>query len=191
MIDIALLPTTKVAEAESSLGLPVAVIVYVPDAVEATVNDADKVPLAIEQLKVSTGLPDNEQLVSAVEKPDPVTSTVAPTGAEAELSVIEGGAPLTVKLAEAESLPGLPLAVIVYVPDATSATTNDAYKAPSEMEQLKVCTGLPDNEQLVSAVEKPDPVTSTDVPTEAEVKLSVIDGGTALTVKLADAESPA
>ena len=191
MIDIALLLTTKVAEAESSLGLPVAVIVYVPDAVEATVNDADKVPLAIEQLKVSTGLPDNEQLVSAIEKSEPATSTVVPTGADVELSVIEGDAPLTAKLAEAESLPGLPLAVIVYEPDATSATTNDAYKVPSEMEQLKVCTGLPDNEQLVSAVAKPDPVTSTDVPTEAEVELSVIDGGTALIVKLAEAESPA
>jgi hypothetical protein len=47
--------------------------------VEATVNDADKAPPEIEQLKVSTGLPDNEQLVSVVEKPEPVKSTVAPT----------------------------------------------------------------------------------------------------------------
>jgi hypothetical protein len=93
--------TTKAAEAESPLGLPVAVIVYVPDAIETTVNDADKVPPAIEQLKVSTGLPDNEQLVSAVEKSDPVTSTVAPTEAEVELSVIDGV--VTVKLIEAES----------------------------------------------------------------------------------------
>ena len=53
-----------------------------------------------------------------MEKPVPVTSTDAPTGAEVELSVIDGGAPLIVKLAEAESPPGLPLAVIVYVPDA-------------------------------------------------------------------------
>jgi hypothetical protein len=112
-IDIVPLPTTKVAEAESSLGLPVAVIVYVPEATETTVNDAYKVPSEIEQLKILTGLPDSEQLVSAVEKPDPSTSTDAPTGAEVELSVIDGGAPLTVKLAEAESPSGLPVAVIV------------------------------------------------------------------------------
>jgi hypothetical protein len=104
--------TTKVAEAESSLGLPVAVIAYVPETL-ATTNEANKVPLEIEQLEVPTGVPDNEQLVSAVENPDPSTSTDAPTGAEVELSVIDGGAPLTVKLAEAKSPPGLPLAVIV------------------------------------------------------------------------------
>ena len=102
-IDMVPVPTTKVAEAESSLGLPVAVIVYVPDAIETTVNAAYKVPPKIEQLKVSTGVPDNEQLVSAVEKSDPVTSTVTPTAAEVELSVIDGGTALTVKLADVES----------------------------------------------------------------------------------------
>jgi hypothetical protein len=140
--------------------------VYVPAAIETTVNDADKVPLEIEQLKVPTGLPDNEQLVSAVEKSDPVTSTVAPTEAEVELSVIDGDVPLTVRLAEAESPPGLPVAVTVYVPDkAAPATTNDADKVPLEIEQLMVPTGLPDNEQLVSAAEKSDPATSTVAPT--------------------------
>lgn len=139
---------------------------YVPAAIETTVNDADKVPLEIEQLKVPTGLPDNEQLVSAVEKSDPVTSTVAPTEAEVELSVIDGDVPLTVRLAEAESPPGLPVAVTVYVPDkAAPATTNDADKVPLEIEQLMVPTGLPDNEQLVSAAEKSDPATSTVAPT--------------------------
>ena len=154
-------------------------------------NAAYKVPPEIEQPKIPTGLPDNEQLVSAVEKSAPSTSTDAPTTAEVELSVIDGDAPLTVKLAVAESPPGVPLAVIVYVPDATSVTSNDADKVPPEIEQLKVSTGVPDNEQLVSAVEKSDPVTSTVTPAAAEVELSVIDGGTELTVKLAEAESPA
>jgi hypothetical protein len=80
---------------------------------------------------------------------------------------------------------------MVYVPGASSATSNDADKVPPEIEQLRVSTGVPDNEQLVSAVEKPDPVTPTDAPTAAEVELSVIDGGTELTVKLAEGESPA
>jgi len=163
-IDMVPAPTTKVAEAESSLGLPVAVIVYVPDAIETTVNDAYKVPPEIEQLKTPTGPPDSEQLVSAVEKSEPSTSTDTPTGTEVALSVIDGDAPLTVKLAEAESPPGLPVAVIVYVPDAAETTVNDADKVPPEIEQLKVSTALPDNEQLVSVVEKSDPVTSTVAP---------------------------
>ena len=130
-----------------------------PDAIETTVNDAYKVPLEIKQVEVPTGLPDNEQLVSAVEKPDPVTSTDVPTGAEVELSVIDGGTPLTVKLAEAESLPGLPLAVIVYVPDVIDATVNVAVSAPLEIEQVDAVTGLPDNEQAVSLAWKPEPNT--------------------------------
>ena len=58
--------------------------------------------------------PDNEQLVSLVENPDPVTVTVAPTGAEEGLTtmdrVVDGT--VTVKVAEAES-PVEPVAVIV------------------------------------------------------------------------------
>jgi len=65
--------TTKVAEAESSLGLPVAVIVYVPDAIEATVNVAVSVPVEIEQVYSVTGLPDSEQAVSLARKPEPDT----------------------------------------------------------------------------------------------------------------------
>jgi hypothetical protein len=94
-----------------------------------------------------------------VEKSDPVTSTDAPTGAEVELSVSDGGAPLTVKLAEAESPPGLPLAVIVYVPDAIEATVNVAVSAPLETEQVEAVTGLPDIEQPVSLARKPEPDT--------------------------------
>jgi len=160
VIDMVVVPllTTKVAEAESPLGLPVAVIVYVPET-PATTNDAYKVPLEIEQLEVPTGLPDNEQLVSAVEKSDPATSTDAPTAPELGLSVIDGDAPLTVKLAEAESSPGLPVTVIVYPPDAIEATVNVAVTAPLEIEQVEAVTGLPDNEQAVSLARKLEPVT--------------------------------
>jgi len=113
----------------------------------------------MEQLVVSTGLPDNEQLVSAVEKSNPVTSTDAPTGAEVELSVIDGDAPLTVKLAEAESPLGLPLAVMVYVLDAIEATVNVAASAPPAIEQVGAVTGFPDSEQSVSLARKPEPDT--------------------------------
>jgi hypothetical protein len=160
VIDVVPLPTTKVAEAESSLGLPVAVIVYAAEtATLATRNDAYKVPPEIEQLVVPTGVPDIEQLVSAVEKPDPATSTDVPTGAEVGLSVIDEGAPLTVKLAEAESPPGLPVTVIVDPPDAIEATVNVAVNAPFETEHVDAVTGLPDNEQAVSLVRKPEPDT--------------------------------
>jgi hypothetical protein len=100
-----------VAEAESPSERPVAVIVYVPGVVEVTLNDADKVPFEIEQLKVPTGLPDNEQLVSLVEKSDPVASTVAPIWADVGLNVIDGGG--TVKLADAESPVWVPVTVTV------------------------------------------------------------------------------
>jgi hypothetical protein len=45
------------------------------------------------------------------------------------------------------------------MPDATSATVKVALKVPLEIEQLGALTGLPDNEQTVSAVEKPEPDT--------------------------------
>jgi hypothetical protein len=77
----------------------------------------------------------------------------------------------------------------VYVPDAIETTVNDADKVPPAIEQLKGTNGLPDNEQLVSAVEKSEPVATTDVPTCAEVGPNVIDGEG--TVKLTDVESPA
>ena len=123
--------------------------------------------------------------MSLREKPDPDTVTIDPACAESGLNAID--ALLTTKVAEAESLPGLPVAVIVYVPGVMEVTLNDADKVPLEIEQLKVPTGLPDNEQLVSPVEKSEPVTPTVAPTCAEVGLNVIDGEG--TVKLADVES--
>jgi hypothetical protein len=116
-------------------------------------------PPVIEQLEVLTGVPDNEQLVSVEENPEPDTSTLAPTEAEVGLNTIDGGAPVTVKLAEAESPPGLPLAVIVFTPDATSPTVNVAVNVPPETEQVDTVTGLPESEQVVSLARKLEPDT--------------------------------
>ena len=100
--------------------------------------------------------------MSLREKPDPDTVTFDPACAEVGLSAID--ALLITKVAEAESSPGLPVAVIVYVLGVMEVTLKDADKLPLEMEQLEVPTGLPDNEQLVSPREKSDPVTLTVVP---------------------------
>jgi len=107
---------------------------------------------------------DNTQVVSLVEKPDPDTVTVVPTGAEAGLSVIDRVRALTVKVAEAES-PVDPITVTEYVPAATLATTNEAVNVPPETAQVGVPTALPDNEQVVSLEEKPEPDTRTVDPT--------------------------
>lgn len=125
--------------------------------------------------------------MSLREKPDPDTVTFAPTSAEEGLNEID--APLTTKVAEAESPPGVIVALIVYVPGATELTLNDADKVPFEIVHLEVPTGVPDSRQPVSVLEKYEPVTSTDVPICAEEGVNVSDGEG--TVKLADAESPA
>jgi hypothetical protein len=49
---------------------------------------------------------------------------------------------------------------------------------------------VPDNVQVVSLVEKPEPVTVTVVPAGAITGLSTIDRARAPTVNAADAESP-
>jgi hypothetical protein len=56
--------------------LPVAVLVYTPDATLATVNAAFSVPPTIKQVKELTGLPDNEQALSLAKKFRPTTETV-------------------------------------------------------------------------------------------------------------------
>jgi hypothetical protein len=65
--------TVKVAETESPLGLPVAVTVLEPAVTFVTIKEPDNLPLEIEQLGELTTLPDNEQLVSLVRKPEPDT----------------------------------------------------------------------------------------------------------------------
>ena len=65
--------------------------------------------------------------------------------------------------------------MIVYVPAAMLATTNEAVRVPPEIVQVEVPTGLPDNEQLVSLDENPVPPTKTTTPTFADVGVRVID----------------
>jgi hypothetical protein len=77
------------------------------------------------------------------------------------LKEIEGVPLAKVRVAEAESSSGVPVAVTVYELTVTSATVNEPVKVPSEMEQVSEITGVPVSEQESSAVLKPDPDTST------------------------------
>ena len=52
----------------------------------------------------------------------------------------------------------------------------EAAITPFEIEHVDVPTAFPDNEQVTSAVEKPNPVISITEPVAAEVGLIVIDG---------------
>jgi len=52
----------------------------------------------------------------------------------------------------------------------------EAVIEPFEIEQVEALTAFPDNLQVRSAVEKPDPVTSTVEPAAAEIGLIVMDG---------------
>jgi hypothetical protein len=114
----------------------------------------------MEQLEVLTGVPDNEQLVSVEVNPEPEMSTLAPIEAESGLTAIDAVL-VTVKLVEAESPPGLPLAIIVYTPDAMLPTVNVAVNVPAETEQVDAVTGLPESEQVVSLARKLEPDTWT------------------------------
>jgi len=98
------------------------------------------------------------------------------------LSVIDGGRVETTKPTDAESPVGLPVAVIVYAPAAPVATLKAPANVPSEIVQLWEATAPPDNEQLVSDVEKPEPVTCTVVPVPAELGFKVIVGVTIVRV---------
>jgi hypothetical protein len=69
------------------------------------------------------------------------------------------GGTMTVNVVDAASPPGLAPAVIMYEPAPTPATVKYALNVPLEIEQVGALTGLPDNEQAVSAVEKPEPDT--------------------------------
>lgn len=156
----------------------------------ATVNDPEMIPAEIEHVEELTGLPDNPQPVSDEEKPEPETSTTAPTEAEVVLRLTVGAPPWIVKLADAESAPGDPVAVIVYVPALSDATVKLPVNVPPETEQVKELIGVPEMVQEESLVKKSKPVTSTVVPGNEEAGFSVIDGGTEVTTKLAEAESP-
>ena len=93
-------------------------------------------------------------------------------------------------MAVAKSAPGLPVAVIVYAPADTLATTNEAVNVPPEIEQVDEATAPPVIKQEVSRVENPEPETITSNPIELEVGLSVMVGVPPMTVRVAWTESP-
>jgi hypothetical protein len=102
------------ADAESPAGFPLTVIVYEPADAAETTNEAETAPLLTEHVSEATvPPPDNEHDESLDEKPEPDTCTVAPIPAVGGLMVMEGIAEVTWKLADAESPPGLAVAVIV------------------------------------------------------------------------------
>ena len=79
----------------------------------ATTKDAVTAPLLTEQVPEVTAPPDSEHAESLGENPDPEICTVAPGRAADGFSVIEGAAGLILKLPDAESPPGLAVAVTV------------------------------------------------------------------------------
>jgi hypothetical protein len=103
--------------------------------------------------------------VSLGENPVPDTRTVDPTVAEVGLSVIDRvtEAAVTVNVVEAES-PVDPVTTIVYTPTATLATTKEAVRVPPETVQVEAPTPPPDNEQLASVEENPEPEIKTIEP---------------------------
>ena len=153
-VSVGVVKTVKYADEESDSGLPDAVTSYEPAETLGTVNDPVSAPLDIVQVSDVTAVPLRLQDESFVEKPVPPTETVAPTYAEVGLKVIEAELVNTkLKLADAESSSGVPIAVIEYEVGATLATTNDALKVPSEREHEDEATTVPDRLQPVSAVE--------------------------------------
>jgi len=107
------------------------------------------VPADIVQLCVPTAVPLMAQAVSLVEKPEPEIEIVDDTSADVGLSVSEAELPLVprVKLVEAESPSGSPVAVIVYELAASLATVNDPVNVPSDIEHDSELTGVPASEQ--------------------------------------------
>lgn len=79
--------------------------------------------------------------------------------ADVGLSVMDGGIVDKIKLADAVSPVGLPVAVIWYAPAVSLETVKAPTNSPSERVQLCEPTAPPDKEQLLSDVEKPEPVT--------------------------------
>jgi hypothetical protein len=116
------------------------------------------------------------QFESSVEKLVPEICTAPPGAAVCGSSVIVGVPGPTWNTAFAESSLGLAVAVTLYEPAGTSATTNCAVKVPSVIVQVGELTGCPDKEQLVSFVEKSDPETLIVAPNEPELESKEMDG---------------
>jgi hypothetical protein len=85
--------------------------VYTAAVTLATVNEPVTVPpeIAQDDDEVKPRVSFNVQVESAGANPEPDTETVTPADADGGLTVIVGL--VTVKVAAAESLPGLPIAV--------------------------------------------------------------------------------
>jgi hypothetical protein len=70
------------------------------------------------------------------------------------------------------------------------ATVKAALRVPPLTAHVAWVTGVPEIEQEVSVLWKPEPVTCTLVVGPADEGLRVIDGGETFTVNVADAKSP-
>ena len=80
----------------------------------ATTNEAPTAPSVIEHVSEAIEPPPlTEQLVSLVEKPEPVICTVEPAEVEVGVRVMDNVPPFTVNVSEPESPVELPVAVIV------------------------------------------------------------------------------
>ncbi len=112
-------------------GVPVTLIVCAPSAAAGmTVKEPVTLPLVIVQ--DDTGGPvvisvpgelEIAHVASAVLNPLPVTVTTVPTGPELEESVIVGVSVMTMNVAWAKSLPGVPVTMIVCAPNAAGLVT--------------------------------------------------------------------
>ena len=136
--------TVSVADAESPSGMPVAVTVYAPTPTFAIVKEPVNAPSEIEHASEVTGEPVSKQEVSAVLKPVPDTSTTAPDSPEDGINVIWRPVSPTAKVADAESPLGRPVTMTGYSEAATFATTNEADRIPSEIEQVDEVAALLD-----------------------------------------------
>ena len=92
------------------------------------------------------------------------------------MSIIDAVPGLIVKTARAESPFGLPTAVTLYEPAGSSATTKEPPSTPLRIEHAGELTGSPDNEQLVSFVEKSEPETFIVEPNWPELESKDMDG---------------
>jgi hypothetical protein len=136
-----------------------------------------------------TGVPEIVHEVSLKENPEPVIVIVVPGLPLVGERTID--AEVTVKMAWAESPPGLPVTVTRYGPGTTFATMKVPLTTPLPgiMKQAWVDTTEPETEQDVSLGKKPVPVTFTLDPTELIAGTSLIVGPE-VTWKLVSAKSP-
>jgi hypothetical protein len=131
-------------------------------------------------------------VASATLKPLPVIEILVLTGPELGDKVMDG--PRTVRVAEAES-PVLPVTVTVYVPGETVPIVKLPLGAPLPgvmiLHPTDTTAGEPPIVHIaLSAAENPAPLTTIVAPTGPELGIRV-NVGCDMTVKVAEAESPA